>query len=438
MIRLLVILLLILANGFFSMSEIAIVSFKKIRIDKFADKHPKAVRKALFLQDHQEEFLASIQVSITLISLLTGFIGGASFSPYLEPLFLWMGASARLSATIALVISFSLITFVTIVVGELVPKTIALSKPERVAVAIAPTMNFFRLLFKPAVAALSSTTALIDKMLGVKENEDHLTEDELLDMIKEAGETDVIEEEQSEMHENIFTFADKRAIHVMIHRSEIEWIDVNLPQEDFINQLYDFSVSRVLVCDKHVENYLGVLNVKDFFKELRKNGNVDVRTLLDEPLVFTENTDAQDILNEFRKHQYYFGIVVDEFGDLAGIVTLHDIIENIVGEMPEEEEIVEPDVTECEDHSVLVKGDAPIDVLTDVIDDYEVDYDEIDYSTVAGFVVDHLETIPKEGDSFEFMGYLIEIVRMDHNRIDEVRVSLKDDDVVNEDDAVKR
>lgn len=438
MIRLLVILLLILANGFFSMSEIAIVSFKKIRIDKFADKHPKAVRKALFLQDHQEEFLASIQVSITLISLLTGFIGGASLSPYLEPLFLWMGASARLSATIALVISFSLITFVTIVVGELVPKTIALSKPERVAVAVAPTMNFFRLLFKPAVAALSSTTALIDKMLGVKENEDHLTEDELLDMIKEAGETDVIEEEQSEMHENIFTFADKRAIHVMIHRSEIEWIDVNLPQEDFINQLYDFSVSRVLVCDKHVENYLGVLNVKDFFKELRKNGNVDVRTLLDEPLVFTENTDAQDILNEFRKHQYYFGIVVDEFGDLAGIVTLHDIIENIVGEMPEEEEIVEPDVTECEDHSVLVKGDAPIDVLTDVIDDYEVDYDEIDYSTVAGFVVDHLETIPKEGDSFEFMGYLIEIVRMDHNRIDEVRVSLKDDDVVNEDDAVKR
>ena len=430
MIRLIVILLLILANGFFSMSEIAIVSFKKIRIDKFAEKHPKSVRKALFLQDHQEEFLASIQVSITLISLLTGFIGGASLSPYLEPLFLWMGASARLSATIALVISFSLITFVTIVIGELVPKTIALSKPERVAVAIAPTMNFFRLLFKPAVAALSGTTALIDKMLGVKENEDHLTEDELLDMIKEAGETDVIEEEQSEMHENIFTFADKRAIHVMIHRSEIEWIDVNLPQEEFIKQLYDFSVSRVLVCDKHVENYLGVLNIKDFFKELRKNGNVDVRSLLDEPLVFTENTDAQDILNEFRKHQYYFGIVVDEFGDLAGIVTLHDIIENIVGEMPEEEEVVEPDVTECEDHSVLVKGDAPIDVLTDVIEDYEVDYDEIDYSTVAGFVVDHLETIPKEGDSFVFMGYLIEIVRMDHNRIDEVRVSVNDETMI--------
>ena len=423
MIRLLVILLLILANGFFSMSEIAIVSFRKIRIDKYAEKHPKAVRKALFLQDHQEEFLASIQVCSTVTSLLTGFIGGAALSPYLEVLFRWMHMSESLASSAALVIGFLIVTFITIVLGELVPKTIGLSKPERVSVVVAPIMNFIRVIFKPAVKALSGTTVLIDKLLGVKANEDHLTEDELLDIIKEAGETDVIEEEQSEIHENIFYFADKRAIHVMIHRSEIEWIDVNLSQEEFIKQLYDFSVSRVLVCDKHVENYLGVLNIKDFFMELQKNGTADVRSMLDEPLVFTENTDAQDILNAFRQKQYYFGIVVDEFGDLAGIVTLHDIIENIVGEMPEEEEVVEPDVTECEDHTVLVKGDAPIDVLTDVIDGYEVDYDEIDYSTVAGFVVDHLETIPKEGDSFQFMGYKIEIVRMDHNRIDEVRVS---------------
>ena len=422
MIRLLVILLLILANGFFSMSEIAIVSFRKIRIDKYAEKHPKAVRKALFLQEHQEEFLASIQVCSTVTSLLTGFIGGSALSPYLEVLFLWMGMSAPLSASAALVIGFLIVTYITIVLGELVPKTIGLSKPEKVSVVVAPIMNFIRIVFKPAVKALSGTTVLIDKILGVKANEDHITEDELLDMIKEAGETDVIEEEQSEMHENIFTFADKRAIHVMIHRSEIEWIDVNLPREEFINQLYDCSVSRVLVCDKHVENYLGVLNVKDFFKELRKNSDVDVREMLDEPLVFTENTDAQDILNTFRQKQYYFGIVVDEFGDLAGIVTLHDLIESIVGEMPEEEEIVEPDITECDDHSVLVKGDAPIDVLTDVIDGYEVDYDEIDYSTVAGFMVEHLETIPKVGDSFDFMGYHLEIVKMDHNRIDEVRV----------------
>ena len=422
MIRLLVILLLILANGFFSMSEIAIVSFKRIRIDKYAEKHPKAVRKALFLQEHQEEFLASIQVCSTVTSLLTGFIGGSALSPYLEVLFLWMGMSAPLSASAALVIGFLIVTYITIVLGELVPKTIGLSKPEKVSVVVAPIMNFIRIVFKPAVKALSGTTVLIDKILGVKANEDHITEDELLDMIKEAGETDVIEEEQSEMHENIFTFADKRAIHVMIHRSEIEWIDVNLPREEFINQLYDCSVSRVLVCDKHVENYLGVLNVKDFFKELRKNSDVDVREMLDEPLVFTENTDAQDILNTFRQKQYYFGIVVDEFGDLAGIVTLHDLIESIVGEMPEEEEIVEPDITECDDHSVLVKGDAPIDVLTDVIDGYEVDYDEIDYSTVAGFMVEHLETIPKVGDSFDFMGYHLEIVKMDHNRIDEVRV----------------
>lgn len=422
MTRILIILILIFINGFFSMSEIAIVSFKKIRIDKYRDKYRKAVDTAHKLQDNQEEFLASIQISITLISLVTGFIGGTAIAKYIEPLFLMMGVAPAPSASLAVTVSIIIVTFFTIVLGELVPKTIALSKPERVAISVAPIMNFIRILFKPFVKLLSATTTLIDKVLGIKVNEDHFTEDEILDIIKEAGETDVIEEEQSEMHENIFTFADKRAIHIMTHRSEIEWIDINLDTESFIKQLYDFSFSRVLVCDKHVENYLGVLNLKDFFMELRQNEDVDIKSMLDTPLVFSENTDAQDILTEFRKSQYYFGVVVDEFGELAGIVTLHDILENIVGDVPEEEEIVEPDVLPFDDNSVLVKGDAPIDVLTDVIDGYEVDYEEIDYSTVAGFVVEHLESIPKEGDSFDFMNHHIEIVRMDHNRIDSVKI----------------
>lgn len=422
MIRIFVILILIIVNGFFSTSEIAIVSFKKIRIDKYLEKHPKSVATAHKLQDKQEEFLASIQICITLISLITGFIGGSVFAPYLEPLFVKMGMSVALSDSIAIIISIITVTFFTIVLGELVPKTIGLANPERVAISVAPIMNFVRVLFKPLVKLLSSTTSLIDKILGVKINEDHLTEDEILDIIKEAGETDVIEEEQSEMHENIFSFADKRAIHIMTHRSEIEWVDINLEKENFISQLYDFSFSRVLVCDKHVENYLGVLNLKDFFMELRQKNDIDVKSMLDEPLVFSENTDAQDILTEFRKSQYYFGVVVDEFGELAGIVTLHDILENIVGDVPEEEEIVVPDISICDDNSVLVRGDAPIDVLTDVIDGYEVDYDEIDYSTIAGFVFEHLETIPKEGDSFEFMNRTIVINKMDHNRIESVKV----------------
>ncbi len=422
MTRLLVIFFLIIINGFFSMSEIAIVSFKKVRIDKYIEKHRKAVATAHKLQDNQEEFLASIQVCITLVGLLTGFIGGAALAVYIEPLFLKMNMSAAAANSLAVVLSIAIITYVTIVLGELVPKTIALSKPERVAIAVAPFMNFSRILFKPIVKLLSGTTSLIDKMLGIKINDEHLTEDELLDIIKEAGETDVIEEEQSELHENIFTFSDKRAIHIMTHRSEIEWIDINLDRDSFIKQLYDFSFSKILVCDKHIENYLGVLNIKDFFKDLYQQKDIDIKSILDTPLVFSENTDAQDILTEFRKSQYYFGIVVDEFGELAGIVTLHDILENIVGDVPEEEEIVEPDIMKCDDDSVLVKGDADIDVLTDVIENYEVDYDEIDYSTVAGFAVDHLETIPKEGDSFDFMGYHIEIAKMDHNRIESVRI----------------
>ncbi len=398
------------------------VSFKKVRIDKYGDKHKKAVAIAHKLQEKQEEFLASIQVCITLVGLLTGFIGGSAIAVYLEPLLLLTGIGVAAAKSVAIVLSISVITFFAIVLGELVPKTIGLSKPERVAIAVAPVMNFIRKLFKPIVKILSFTTSLIDKMLGIKIIDEHLTEDELLDIIKEAGEAEVIEEEQSELHENIFSFSDKRAIHIMTHRSEIEWIDVNLDFDNFIQQLYDFSFSKILVCDKHVENYIGVLNVKDYFKELYLKNDVDLRSMLDIPLVFSENTDAQDILTEFRKSQYYFGIVVDEFGELAGIVTMHDILENIVGDVPEEEEVVEPDVVESDDETFLVRGDANIDVLTDVIEDYDVNYDEIDYSTVAGFAVDHFETIPKEGDYFEFLGYTIEIAKMDHNRIELVRV----------------
>ncbi len=417
------ILLLILLNGFFSMSEIAIVSFRKIRIENYADKHKKGVMRAIQLQDSQEEFLASIQICITLISLINGFIGGSDLARYMEPLFLKIQMAPGVASTISVVLSIILVTFFTIVLGELVPKTIGLSNPEKASVRVAPTIYFVSKLFSPIVKLLSGTTALVDRMIGVKKTDDHLTEDELRDMIKEAGETDVIEEEQSEMHEKIFYFSDKRAKHIMLHRSEIEWIDINLPENEFIEQLSNSKNSRVLVCDKHIEQYLGVLNVKEFFISRYKQDQPNVQDLLDAPLVFTETMEAQDILNEFRKAQFYFGVVIDEFGELEGIVTLHDILENIVGEMPEEEEVVEPDVFVREDQSVLVNGDAPVEVLVDVMDGFEIDFEDVDYSTVAGFVLEQIEKTPEVGDSFDFLNYCVEIVDTDHNRIDKVLVT---------------
>ncbi|MEG2071116.1 MAG: transporter associated domain-containing protein, partial [Bacteroidales bacterium] len=275
-----------------------------------------------------------------------------------------------------------------------------------------------------------ASTKFINHILGIKPPDASITEYELRNILKDASKTGVIEEEQNLIHEKLFYFSDKRAKHIMTHRSEVEWIDINLPEEEFTKHLLNFKSSKILVCDKHIDDYMGVLSVKEFLMRTYENKPFKIVDLLDDPIVFPENMDAQDVLNEFKKQQNYFCVVLDEFGTLEGIITLHDIMENIVGEIPEEEEIVEPDIYVREDHSILVNGDAPIEVLLDVIDGLELDFEEIDYSTVAGFVLENIEKIPEVGDSFNFLGYYIEILDIDHNRIDKILITkcLKEDE----------
>ena len=418
-----IIILLFLLNGFFALSEMALVTAKSARLETMYSPKKKGVLYTLKLQENSEQFLSAIQVGITLISFITGFYGGTSVAGYVTPLFTWLGVNSPYAYQISITLSILIITFFAIVVGELVPKTIALSNPEKVAVRVSPTIYFFSKLFYPVVRLLSAFTSLINKILGIKAATNGITESELRHIIKDASKTGVIEEEQNEIHENLFYFSDKKARHIMTHRSEIEWIDINLSEECFIEQLLTFKNSKILVCNKELDEYVGVLKVKEYLTEKHLQGKVDLDTLIDIPVAFPETAEAQDILKEFKKKQFYFGVVIDEFGSVEGIVTLHDIVESIVGEIPEEEEIVEPDVWVREDQSVLVNGDAPIEVLLDVIEEMEIDFEKIDYSTVAGFVLEHIEKIPEEGDLFEFMGYKIEIMDIDHNRIDKILVT---------------
>ncbi|MDR1345400.1 MAG: CBS domain-containing protein [Bacteroidales bacterium] len=252
---------------------------------------------------------------------------------------------------------------------------------------------------------------------------DDVTEDEIRNMIKSASESGEMEEEQSFIHEKLFYFSDKKAKHVMTHRSEVKWIDINLPEAEFLQTLLDLKNSRIVVCNHHIDDYRGIIKVKEYLAAKILQGTVVLEELIYQPVIFSENTDAQDILNEFRKQQNYFGIVLDEFGTLAGIITLHNIMENIVGEIPEEEEVVEPDLTRLDDNSTLVNGEAPIEALLDVINNLEIDFEEIDYATVAGFVLDHLEKIPLAGDFFDYLGYKITIHTIVNNRIDKVLIT---------------
>jgi putative hemolysin len=423
--EIIIVILLILLNGIFSLSEIALISSKKIRLEHLRDKDKRGAKIALNLLSNSENFLSSIQIGITLIGIITGYYGGINFAKYFTPLFSLMPCSSCTAETLSVITSIIIITFFSILLGELVPKTVALSKPEKAAVVVAPIIYFVSVIFFPIVKLLEISTNLTNKMLGIKPPQNQVTEEELRHIIKVASREGVIEEEQNVIHEKLFYFSDKRAKHIMTHRSEIEWIDKNLPADEFAEQLLNFKNSKILVCDRELDKYIGVLKIKEFLIKKITETEFNIEDLLDEPVVCPENAEAQDVLNEFRKRQIYFCVVIDEFGMVVGLITLHDILENIIGELPEEEEVVEPDITPQEDDSFLVNGDAPIEVLLDIMENFEIDFEEIDYATVAGFVLENIEKLPEIGDAFDFNNYHIEIINVEHNRIDKVLISQK-------------
>jgi putative hemolysin len=244
-------------------------------------------------------------------------------------------------------------------------------------------------------------------------------------MIKIASHEGVIEKEQNLIHEKVFYFADKRAKHIMTHRTEIEWIDLKQPEEGIKADILKAHHSRLVCCFETLDNFAGLLYVKDYLSHINSDPLTKAADLLTQPLFLPENSDAPKVLNLFKKAQVHFGIVVNEYGGIEGIISLYDILENIIGEIPEEGESEEPDIYIREDKSVLVSGDAPIEILDGIIEGFVVDFEEIEYSTVAGFVFDRIKKIPQIGDKFEFGGYAIEIIDIDGNKIDKILISKK-------------
>jgi putative hemolysin len=416
-----IIIALIFINAFFSLSEIALVSSKKIKLEQLAPKN-RGARLSLKLLEDSENFLSAIQIGITLVGIVTGAYGGMNLADDLTPFIQNIAVLNAYAYQIALSLVVMIITYLSIVLGELVPKTIALSNPEKTACLIAPVIFYFCIIFSPIVKILSYSTNLINKILGIKKSNDHLTEDELRYIIKAASTDGVIQEEQEVIHKNLFYFSDKKAKHILTHRTEVDWIDINQPLDQIADELMNQKHSKIICCDDSIDNISGFLNVKDFLIEYNKNKHFDLKSIINEPLVITENYEAKNLLNLFRQKQLHFCIVVNEYGGFEGIITLFDVMESIIGDIPEEGEEYEPDIFVRDDESVLVSGDAPLEKLTEVIPDFDVNYEEIDYSTVAGFVFNMLNKIPKIGDKFEFMDYIIEVVDTDSNRVDKVLI----------------
>ena len=419
----LIIALLILLNGFFALSEIALVSSKRSRLEQLRKEGRKGSSSALKLLDNSESFLSAIQVGITLIGIVNGVYGGINIADDLTPFFQKYALLANYAEEIAVTVTVLTITYFSIVIGELVPKTIALGNPERIAVRIAAPIAWFSMIFFPIVKFLSFSTSLINRMLRIKKHPDSMTEAELRQMLRSASRDGVIEKDQDLMHQKVFYFSDKRARHIMTHRLEIEWIDISQPA-DIVRQGILKSKHSRLVCSRGtLDSFQGILNVRDFFAADVVSKEYSITGLLIQPVIVPETADAYKVLDLFKQKQIYFCVVVNEYGGIEGIITLHDILENLIGDIPEEGESFEPDVFLRDDKSWLVSGDAPVEILDGIFDNYMTDFESIEYTTVAGFVLNNIHKIPQIGDKFNYDNYMIEIVDIDDNRIDKILIT---------------
>ncbi|MCC9168159.1 hemolysin family protein [Pontibacter harenae] len=419
--EILIILILTLLNGFFALSEIALVSVKRNRIEQKALEGSSSAKIVLKLLEDPENFLSAVQVGITLIGIVAGAYGGAAFSDDLTPVIARVDAFAPYAPQISIVVVIGLITYFTIVIGELIPKTIALNNPNQIALIAAPIVRVFTVITYPLVKLLSGSTNLIIRLLGIKPNTEgaSVTEEELRHMIRVAGKEGVLEQEEQRIHDNIFYLYEQRNRNLMTYRTEVEWLDLNWPPEQLHQAILSSAHTKFPVCKGDIDNVVGILSVKDYFENLDFEGK-ELPELLAAPIFLSEHMLAVKTLKLFQKQRQYLAFVVNEFGTVEGIITLHDIVEAIVGDLPDQDEPLEPDIYLRDDGSYLISGSVPVHHLNQELDQVLIPDMPEHYTTLAGFILYQLSDIPNIGKKLPIENYELEVVDMDGSRIDKV------------------
>ncbi len=423
--EILVIFFLTIINAFFALSEIALVSVKKNKIQHLAEQGNTRAKTILELLEKPENFLSSVQVGITLIGIISGAYGGANLTDDLEFYlsdFEFLGTYTHI---ISLLIVIGAITYFTIVIGELVPKTIGMNYSEKIALFCAPIIKYFTLATFPFVKILSFSTNIFLKPFGVRESDgDHMSEEELKFMLINAGKQGVLETDESQVHQNLFSFTDQTAKSLMTHSTEVEWIDLNDNKDNILTQLIKSVHSKFIVCDGQISNIKGVITIKDFL-ENHNNSGFELKQIMEKPIFVFQNTPAFKILNLFKSKKQYIGVVIDEYGGVIGIITLHDLIEAIVGDLPDEDEQDAADIFKRADGSYLVNGKTLIFELNQFFQKEIIEDNISKYTTVAGFMLDHLKKIPNAGDKVDDGNCEYEIMDIDGLRIDKILLTFK-------------
>ena len=417
--EILVVAVLLILNGLFVMSEMAVVSSRKARLQQMGNEGRKSAFRALELAQHPGTFLSTVQIGITLIGIILGAIGGATLATPLADLFRLWSLPDPYAHSLAFGLIVVLITMLTLVIGELAPKRIALHGPERIAAAVAGPMMVLAQVFKPIVWLLGKSTEFVIRFLGVKPGPElPVTEEEIQLLIDQGTEAGVIEEAEQDMVQGVFSLGDSRVYSIMTPRTEIVWLDVSDSADEIRRKIAESPYSRFPVCQGSLDTVLGIIKARDLLAAPGlASPDFKLKDKLKPALYVPETMFASRALEVFKQQSAELMLVIDEFGSLQGLVTLDDIIEEIVGDIE-----VEKQATQRHDGSWLLDGLLPVDDLKEIFKLGELPH-ETEYESLSGFVMMHLGRVPQAADYFEWNGLRFEVMDMDGRRVDKVLVT---------------
>ncbi len=423
--EILLIAILILINGLLVMAEFAIVAAKKSRLQNRAEQGDKQAAEALSLAEKPTNFLSTIQVGITFISIIIGAFGGATTAESLSHVLQGVPSLAPYSEALALTVVVIVVTYFTLLFGEILPKWIGMNDAERIAARVARPVRLLSLAMYPVVLFLSYSTEAVLLVLRLKKGTDPpVTEEEIKILIEQGTEAGVFEEAEADMVEGVFNLADQKAGRFMVLRPDVVALDITENPEKIWVKMVESRRSYFPVYRDELDNFLGIVAIRDLWVQMVEGKTMDIESAITTPLFVPESIPLLKLLDYFRKEGVHIAMVVDELGNIQGLITLHDILEAIVGHLPTDDEPREAEIIVRADGSWLMEGSVTVEDFRETIGVEIRPEEQADrFHTLAGFVMLQLQRIPKTGDRFEWNGFSFEVVDMDGMKLDKVLVS---------------
>ena len=425
--QILLLFILIIINGLFSMTEMAVVSARKARLQNSLESGDRRAKTVLDLLDNPNDFFSTIQIAISLIGVITGAIGAQTFAHYLADVLTKVSFLKSIAQPLSVLLISILITYFSLVIGELIPKRIATNNPEKISMAMCGPIKVLSKIFRPIVRILSFSTEIGLKLFGIQESEDSgVSEDEIKVMIEQGKQDGVFEENEQDIVESVFRMSDRTVDALMTPRTELAWIDLEEPLEESLKEIADSTYHYFPLVRGNPDNVLGVISSKALLDAFIRHEDLDLEKIAEPPLFVPESKPALSLLDDLKASESNFAVVLDEYGGFSGMITPYDLLNELVGDVTNigEEPNDEDDILVRDDGSWSFDGLVDIEEFKEAIGVRELpDENRVGFQTLAGFILSQMGSIPSAGDSFDWNNFHFEIVDMDGLRIDRVFVS---------------